>query len=764
MKNPIKQPNTIELARAHKKTGNFVEASQLYQRISKNHPSYADAQFELGLLALSLSRPDQAINHLHNTLKTRPNHADAHIALSETLFTLGKLELATQSLNRGLRLNPLHVRGLFLQTSRLIEKGEAEKAAALLNAALAQLGGHPDKAHLLNQLGIALIKTDQHNDAIRAFEEAVQLQPTFFEALGNLGSAQHLTGQIIDAENNLRKAIQVAPTAARRSNLGAVLLARGNYIEAIVQLEQACAEAPSMVDAFYYLALALSAEAQFGRAEALYGLILERWPQEIRRMLSADDEFESLADLSPKAIARRSFVNAWLKQLKRANWSAYETNLKRCVAMIEEDLATERLPCIHPFNSLLLPVNASLQQSVARAYSKHYLNRAQTLEIPPLDRQTHHAEKRIRIGYVSADLRTHPVGFLIKDLFTHHDKERFSIHAYDLKPKPGDSIHQHIRSNIEFYTDISLLDTSSAVQKIRQDKIDILIDLTGFTASGRPEIFASHAAPIQLAYLGFPGVMCSPWLDGIISTETLIPQEHAHPGHEPVLRLPKAWFTPGRFDAYTEAPSRKDEGLPEDAFVYCCFQRTDKIEPQVFALWMRILKRTPASVLWMLAENPDTSQLLKNSADEHGVDPNRLIFAKRIDADRHLTRQQLADVFLDTLIYSGTTTLAMALDAGLPVVTCPGATFVSRLGAGIIAASDLSMPVAHSMEQYEKIAVDLAADKAQLQRLRDEIKLRGATSPLFDAQATTRDIENIYTDLMSTISLKQGKSRLQQST
>jgi predicted O-linked N-acetylglucosamine transferase (SPINDLY family) len=745
----MNRTSTLELAHTQQKTGNFPAAIRLYQQITPGDADYADAQFQLGLLALSARQPEHAVTYLRQSTRARPRQADAYVALADAHFMLGNVDLAFQMLNKGLQLNPLHIRGLYLRSTRLIEEGQAEQAVALLNTVLERLGDHPDRVYLLNQLGIALIAIKKHEDAFDTLEEALRLRPDFWEALGNLGMAQRLTERLSEAETSFRQLLQAEPNAIRRSNLAAVLLARGNYTEAISQLEQACAEAPDILDAFYNLALALSASGQFERAEATFKHILERWPQELRARLSKDADLESPTELNPLALTRQLFVNMWLKQLKRGNWESYQDILTQCVAMIEEDLAADRAPCMSPFSSLFIPIDAALQQRIARCHSHHVLERVQNLAIPPLEKHLPSQNKRIHIGYVSADLRTHPVGFLIKELFSCHDRSRFSIHSYDLKPQPEDPLHQHIRANIENYCDISELDTISAVQRIRHDHIDLLVDLTGYTAGGRSEIFAARSAHLQLAYLGFPGVMCAPWLDGMISTNVLIPKEHERPEHEPVLRLPNAWFTSGQFEVNQETPARNDEALPEGAFVYCCFQRTEKIDPLTFALWMRILERTPDSVLWMLAEDTDARARLCQAAESHGIDASRLVFARRVPANLHLARQKLADLFLDTLVYSGTTTLVMAIFSGLPVLTCPGATFVSRLGAGVIAASGIPMPVATSSAHYEELAVELAHDKDKLQKIRDQISAMHATSPLFDAQATTRDIEHIYLELIA---------------
>jgi len=741
--------STLKLAQMQQKTGNFPAAIRLYQQISPGDADYADAQFQLGLLALSARQPEHAVNYLRQSTRARPRQADAYVALADAHFMLGNVGLAFKMLNKGLQFNPLHIRGLYLRTTRLIEEGQAEQAVALLNTVLEHLGDHPDRAYLLNQLGIAQIEIEKHEDALNTLKEALRLSPDFLGALLNMGRAQILTERLSEAEASLRHLLQAAPNPILRCNLAAVLLELGNYSEAVIQLDQACTEKPDFLDALFNLALALSASGQFERAETTYKLILERWPQELRARRSRDTDLESPTELHPLAIARQMFVEMWLKQLKRGNWDSYQDILKQCVAMIEEDLATDFDPCMPSFTSLLIPIDAALQQRIARRHSHHVLERVQNLAIPPLENHTPRQTGRLHIGYVSKDLRTHPVGFLLKELFSCHDRSRFSIHAYDMKPQPEDPLHQHFLASTENYCDISQLDTISAVQCIRKDNLDILIDLTGYTEGGRPEIFAARSAPIQLAYLGFPGVMCASWLDGMISTNVLIPKEHERPEHEPVLRLPNAWFTSGQFEVNQETPARNDEALPEGAFVYCCFQRTEKIDPLTFALWMRILERTPDSVLWMLAEDTDARARLCQAAESHGIDASRLVFAHRVPANLHLARQKLADLFLDTLVYSGTTTLVMAIFSGLPVLTCPGATFVSRLGAGVIAASGIPMPIATSSAHYEELAVELARDKDNLQKIRGQISAMHATSPLFDAQATTRDIEHIYLELIA---------------
>ena len=350
---------------------------------------------------------------------------------------------------------------------------------------------------------------------------------------------------------------------------------------------------------------------------------------------------------------------------------------------------------------------------------------------------------RLRVGYVSSDLREHAVGFAMTDVLETHDKSAFEVFAYYCGLSRDDAIKERCRKAVDHWIDINDLTDEVAAWRIRSDEIDILVDLNGFTKSARTQVFALRPAPILVNWFGFPGTMGSPDHHYLIADERIAPPEAERYYSEKIVRL--SCYQPNdRRRVVGSAPTRADEGLPEGAFVFCSLNGPQKFTPVMFATWLALLRAAPDSVLWLFGGNGDTNDRLKALAGEAGVAPERLIFAEKKPNPLHVARYGLADLFLDTFPYGSHTTAADALWMGLPVVTFAGRSFASRVCASLVHAAGIGELACDSREHYAATALALANNRPALDALKRRLAETRSTCRLFDTPKLVRELEHAY--------------------
>lgn len=363
----------------------------------------------------------------------------------------------------------------------------------------------------------------------------------------------------------------------------------------------------------------------------------------------------------------------------------------------------------------------------------------------PLWNGERHQHERIRLAYLSADFHAHATAVLTVGLFEAHDKTTFETFAISFGPDDRSSIRGRVEGAFEHFLDMRGKTDTEIAQVLRQNEIDIAVDLKGYTDDSRPAIFAQRPAPLQVNYLGFPATMGAPYIDYIIADAVTIPAEDCAHYSEAVVHLPHSYQPNDRArERPGTMPTRAEAGLPDDAFVFCCFNNVYKITPDIFTAWMRLLQDAQGSVLWLLEDNEAAMRNLKREASERGIAPERLIFAPRVAPDAHLARHRLADLFLDTAPYNAHTTASDALWMGLPLVTCAGRTFPSRVAASLLEAVGVPELVTHSLGEYETLARVLAHETARLAALKSKLEANRTTAPLFDTKRYTRNLESAF--------------------
>lgn len=685
-------------------------------------PEHPQTLHLLGVLLQQTGRPQEAVELIERAIALQPAAAAFHNNLGNALKDLGQLEAAEDAYLRALQLRPAYAGALVNLAGLLEGRGEREAAVAHYRSAIELDPTLPEA-----RLGLAHTLQAQGNatDALACLEEAISGSPTNAQAYFDLGSLLRQQGRLDRAAAALRTAIRLRPDWAQaHCNLGAVLQSLGDVEAAVRRYQRALALDPELGEAHFNL----------GNGLQVLGLLA-----------AARASYERALDRSPKIAVEVSCYLVDVAQ-QMADWQGYEAHISDLVERLEDHLAADS-PVALPMLSLnALPLTNDLRARIARQQSR-LIHQSALASVQASARFSHYPAptERLRIGYVSPDFREHAVGSLIRDLFALHDRRSYEVFAYSLHAA-DDPINRQVRAGSDHYADIANASTVEAAQRIHADGIHILVDLAGHTTFSRPAIFALQPAPVQLHYLGYLDTMGADFLPYTIADHTAITPEIAAHFSEAIIYMPHTFAVGSRFDVAQRTPTRAECGLPDEAFVYCCFNRFHKIDPQVFAAWMEILERVPQGVLWLYAgESAEGRANLRHEAERAGVEPDRLVFAARTGQPDYLARYRLADLLLDTFVYNGGATTIGALWAGLPVLTRCGTTFLSRMGASLCRAAGLDSMVCSNTADYVDRAVELASQRRRLADLRRGLIAHRSTLPLFDTPRFVRQLERAYT-------------------
>jgi predicted O-linked N-acetylglucosamine transferase (SPINDLY family) len=383
----------------------------------------------------------------------------------------------------------------------------------------------------------------------------------------------------------------------------------------------------------------------------------------------------------------------------------------------------------------------SLQKKASEIFVNHHYPESHIL--PELTRYSKHS--KIRVGYLSADFKIHPTAFLTAELYELHDREQFEIHAFSFGPDTNDEMNLRIKAGVDHFHNVREMSHKDLAMFARSLEIDIAVDLGGYTGSSRPKVFAMRAAPLQVNYLVFPGTMCASYIEYIIADHILIPKNKQKHYSEKIVYMPNSYQVNIRnLNISDRVLSRDNLGLSSNNFVFCCFNNAYKITPEIFSSWMRILHKVQGSELWLLTNNNVTLENLKKEATNQGINKNRLVFASYVSISKHLNRIKHADLFLDTRPYNAHTTSSDALRMGIPVLTCIGKSFPSRVAASILNSVNLPELIADTQEEYESLAIELATNPIKLKNIKDKLINNLSTAPLFDTPLFTRNLESAY--------------------
>lgn len=597
---------------------------------------------------------------------------------------------------------------------RLAASGRHDKAERILRRHLAR---RPFDPHALHALGLVCQETGRSDQAIQLIGDALALEShAVFHA--NLAEAFRSCGRLEEAAAHALQAVTLAPDEAEfKLKLASVIAQQHRLSDALPHVAAVLARHPEHFDALLLSGRLHGEMHQWDRALACYRKALRVRPGH------------------PVAVVAAYRARAWI-----ADWSHGTHELERLLERWADHPDARDFEGLHPFVAHEIDFPQSLRDVLTEAYAK----RARKTAAGACFSHARRAKPRLRIGYVSADYHSHPTMHLMRGFFSRHDRARFEIAAYSLGPDDGSGVRQEVMASVDIFRDIRDMPTASAATAIHADGVDILVDLKGYTHSSRPGIFALGPAPLRVAWLGYPASTGHGINDYLIADRVVAPPEAAAHFGERLVWLPHSYQVTDDTQPIDAPPSRGQLGLPEAAVVFACFNHVYKIEPVMFSAWMRILQRVSGSVLWLYSDDPVARANLAAEARTRGVDPSRLVFAGTLPKSQHLARLKRADLFLDTLHINAHTGASDALWAGLPVLTCPGEGFSSRVGASVAAAAGLPQLVCRDLAQYEDKAVQLALDGHGLGELRRHLEERHASLPLFDTARFTRNLERAY--------------------
>ena len=586
--------------------------------------------------------------------------------------------------------------------------------AGALAAYDAALRANPLAASVHLQRGNALVMLQRAEDSVTAYERCLALDPGNLEARYNRARALVQLERWQDALGALDDLVGSHPQIADAwINRSGVLQALGFHQEALASLTRALALKP-------------------GDARALYNagnilLVLKRFEEARQALLQA-----SLSDARNPDILG-SLISA---ALKACDWENLAQLLPRALAQMEQGIAV-----LSPLTLLALSDDPLLQRRCSELNLRRTL--AQMPAGAPADKPYVHS--RLRIGYLSSDFGDHPVGRQIVGLLERHDRSRFEVIGFSIGRNDASSARQKIAAACDRFHDMAQMGSGEAAALIRAMEVDILIDLNGQTLGWRPAILKHRPAPVIATYLGYAGTVGGDLVDYIIGDPHVTPFEMSDAFSEDIIQLPDCFWPPDPKVPEPEPVSRSQFRLPDDAFVFCCFNASHKIQPAIFDVWMRLLAAVPGSLLWLRDSGLIVNARLQQQARVRGIAPDRLRFAGRMESfARHLGRQTLADLFLDTWPYGAHSTANDALRAGLPLVTLQGKSFVSRVSASFLTNLGLTELIATSFEDYERIALALACDPKRLAVIRSRLDEARCNAPLFDLDRFARNMESAY--------------------
>jgi protein O-GlcNAc transferase len=641
-------------------------------------------QYRLALDQFNDGRFDKAEKILKGLVEAEPENFDYCHALGLVLFQLG---------------------------DRAAGVRQVKKAVSL----------EPHDAQALQNLGSLLAQEGKLEDAVDFFERARTIAPDHTETLINLGTALTELGRLAEAHSCFESAAEASPNNAKAHyELGNALVKRGMRRKASTSYRRALELRPNFAEAHFRLGSALRDQGKIAEGIAAYKRALKHKP-----------------DYGPAMVAL-------LHQLQHAcQWDDAAKLDQRVTLATEAAIDRDLTPVESPFLNVIRCPDPERNWIVARLRAREIEKKIRgTLSAPTFRHRKRVAHSIIKVGYLSNDYFDHATAHLMLGLFALHDRSRFRIYGYSYGEDDGSRYRARISEACDEFIDIAELSYREAADRVYQDRVDILVDLKGYTLGNRLEICAYRPAPVQATYLGFPGTTGANYFDYIIADKIVAPKEEARWFSEKLVHLPDCYQVNDDGQKISSTPAkREDFGLSSEAFVFCSFVTPYKIEPVMFDAWMAILRELPGSVLWLYRGNALVENNLKREAMARGVKADRLVFADKMDKAEHLARLALADLGLDTRIYNGHTTTSDALWAGVPVIAMTGSHFASRVSTSILTAIGLPDLVTDSLESYQALAIRLARQRAELRALRAKLEQNRATKPLFDTARFTRNIE-----------------------
>ncbi len=776
------------LANVQTHMGKSEQAEEHYRAAIDSRPEWPQAYFNLALLTRNQGRGSEAETLFRKVLELQPEHLDAVNGLAQLLYDGGDEKGAIALFDAYLdqtsdeTSTAFHIGNLFHAKKKWVKATKYFRRALELNDSIADIYNNlgatlhadskfgeaieileagltkwPDNILLHNSLGNSLSSLQRKDDAIKAYSRAVALEPTFEMAVSNLGNALREAGRFDESYKVLDEGLQRIPDSPNIHNtLGLLLNNQARHEESVKYFKSAIELKPKHLEARNNLALAYQALGHYFDALEVYRDLLSDYPDQpevlfnLGNVLQVMGRFDESVVTFKKALEARPgyrIAYSYLAHslMQTCNWTNLEAVTDRMISLAQQDIDADRIPAITGFELLCTSASMDLRHGVAKAAARRTAMAVKGIsEGLHFDHGNRMPKDKIRVGYVSPDFRFHSVAVAFKGLLERHSRDEFEYCGYSLSPVAKDEMTEYFAENFDRFHDISKASLADAAKLIYDDGIDILIDLAGPTRFSRPGIFALKPAPIQAHYLGYSSTVGGDYIQYLITDPRQVKPGMEQYFAEELVYLPDTFMATTKSKIDPDPVTREGCGLPENGFVFANFNSHYKFDPKMFSIWMRLLKRIPDSVLWLIQGTEVSRANLRREAEVRGVAPDRLIFAESIKHEFHLSRQRLVGLALDNLYHGGGVTTTDSLWVGTPVLTVAGDSPPSRNGATLLTAVGLEELVTESIEEYEELAYELATDPDRLAAIKQKLKVNIETAALFDAERLTRHLEEAY--------------------
>lgn len=711
------------LGNAYRDSGRYEQAIACYRKALQIKPDLVETYINMGIAYYKLADLERAVSAYQKAIELKPNSAEAYYNLGNTFKEQRLFDEAVSCYRQATSLNPMLVEAFYNQANILEKQDRFEEAIVCLKHCIQF---KPDWAEAHSNLGNLSKQLGFIDDAIFYCQKAIQLKPELDEAHINLGNAFKDQGSFGNAMDCYHNALRINSANA----------------EAYFNLGVTCAEADHMAEATGYFQKATQLKPQFAEAHNYMGVVLA----EQGRRDEAIDFFQKAIQINPDYTEAYFYL---IHQLQHTcDWRLLSRFSEKLELLISRAKDKGRSIIEPPFICMARCSDSAMNLAAAKAWSRKIVKPLLNATVPFALETRRQNKRKLTVGYLSGDFHDHATAHLMLSLFGRHDREKFKINCYSYGPDDHSSYRKQILNQSDQFIDIRKKSHINAARQIYGDRVDILVDLKGHTRGARLGILASRPAPIQAHYLGYPGTTGANFIDYLITDRIVTPEDHAAYYSEKLVYLPHCYQVNDDQQEIADRDwTRKAMGLPDRGFVFSSFNLPYKIDPVMFDSWMRILRQVPDSVLWLFDDNPNARRNLRREAANRGVEPDRLVFAQKIEKAEHLSRLQWADLALDTRIVTGHTTTSDSLWAGVPVITIQGSHFASRVSSSLLCAVGLPELVTDCMEEYEKLAVELAAHSSRLNDLRHKLNINRLKKPLFDTARFVRNLELAYSEM-----------------
>ncbi|KAF5768392.1 putative protein O-GlcNAc transferase [Helianthus annuus] len=761
------------LVDAHSNLGNLMKAQGLVQQAYSCYvealriqPTFAIAWSNLAGLFMESGDLNRALQYYKEAVKLKPTFSDAYLNLGNVYKALGMAPEAIVCYQHALQSKPDYAMAFGNLASIYYEQGNLEMAINHYKQAIARDTGFLEA---YNNLGNALKDAGKVEEAIHCYRQCLSLQPSHPQALTNLGNI-YMEWNMMTAAAQCYKATLTVTTglSAPFNNLAIIYKQQGNYADAISCYNEVLRIDPLAADGLVnrgntYKEIGRVNEAIQDYSHAI--VIRPNMAEAHANLASAykdSGHVEAAIKSYRQALAIRSdFPEATCNLLHTLQCVCDWDDRKRMFIEVENILRRQIkmsvIPSVQPFHAIAYPLDPMLALEISRKYASHCSVIASRFSLPafnhplPLRIKTTGGNSRLKIGYVSSDFGNHPLSHLMGSVFGMHNRENVEVFCYALSPNDGSEWRLRIQSEAEHFKDVSSMTSDTIAKLINEDQIQILINLNGYTKGARNEIFALQPAPIQVSYMGFPGTTGASYIQYLVTDEFVSPTRFAHIYSEKLVHLPHCYFVNDYKQKNLDVldpncqPKRSAYGLPENKFIFGCFNQLYKMDPEIFMTWCNILKRVPNSALWLLRFPAAGEMRLRAYAAAQGVQPDQIIFTDVAMKNEHIRRSSLADLCLDTPLCNAHTTGTDVLWAGLPMVTLPLEKMATRVAGSLCLATGVGEDmIVNSMKEYEDRAVYLALNRSKLQELTNKLKLSRLSCPLFDTSRWVKNLERSY--------------------